>query len=122
MYISVAHDRKGLIRIYANIGPIYKNRPPGGDGVKPFSDDEVFYCTTPLTPSNVTTYLQLVMDSIMAWADPLKVTQWEEVEGANSPATPRNAVGFNDSHREIWVLKYDTEGRKRFAVLAPTGN
>lgn len=121
MYISVAHDREGHIRIYANTGTIYKNAPPGANGVKPFADEDPLYCTTALTTNNVETYLRLIMEAIMAWVDPLKVTTWEKVEGKNSPSTPRNAVGFNDTHREIWVLKYDTEGRKRFAELLETG-
>jgi len=121
VYISIAHDREGRIRIYSNQGPIYMNRPPGPDGVKPFFQEDKVYCTAPLTLSNVPTYLQLIMEAIMAWDDPLKVTCWEEVKGLNSPATPRNAIGFNDAHREIWVLKYDKDGNKRFAELIETG-
>ena len=103
MYISVAHDREGQIRIYLN------------------GTDDSLYCTTALSTNNVSTYLTLIMDSIMAWDDPLKVTTWEEVDGKNSPGTPRNGVGFNPTHREIWVLKYDIKGERRFKELLETG-
>jgi hypothetical protein len=104
MYISIARDREGHIRIYSN-------------------QKDVLYCTTALTANNVDTYLTLIMDAIMAWIDPIKVTQWEEVKPntAHAPSTPRNAVGFNDTHREIWVLKYDTNGERRFKELLETG-
>jgi hypothetical protein len=122
MYISVARDREGQLRIYSNDGSIYTRRVPDADGNKQHSQDDVVHCTSPLTTNNIGTYLKLVMEAIMAWDDPLKVTRWEKVDGLNSPATARNAVGFNATHREIWVLKYDKDGKKRFAELLEAGS
>lgn len=105
MYISIAEDKEGAIRIYAN-------------------HDKKLYCTVPLTLGTVSTYLTLIMEAIMSWTDPLKITSWEEVKAGelNSPATARNAVGFNDAHREIWLIEYDDRGRSRKNHLLESGS
>lgn len=122
MYISVAHDREGQLRIYLNDGPIHKNQAPNVDGVKPFAEDDVFVCTEALPAPVIETYMELIMDAIEAWVNPLDITTWEKVEGQNSPATPRKAFGYNATHRELWAIEYDKDGLKRSASLEDTGS
>lgn len=105
MYLSVAHDKEGAIRVYMNLG-------------------DTLYATEALRYSVVNIYLETIMEAIGSWSDPLKVTTWEEVkkDSPHAPATARKAVGYNDTHREVWCLEYDDKGRSRNAVLLETGS
>jgi hypothetical protein len=105
MFVSVAEDREGRIRIYLN-------------------QEHKLYCSDALPIGMVSTYLTLIMESIMTWTDPLRMTHWEELP-KDSPlcaSTARKAVGFNETHREIWAVEYDDKGRSRKSTLVETGN
>lgn len=96
MFLSVANDIEGKLHVYINKG-------------------NKLYATEALHFNAVGTYIQVVMESIMTWSDPLQETAWFEVtkDSPYTPATARKSVGFTDDHKEVLVLEYDDKGRSR---------
>lgn len=103
MFLSVAEDKQGHIRIYLNKG------------------DEL-YCTDALLQTQVQSYLQLLIDAFISFTDPLGLTRWALAEKETTfPATNRKAVGINEAFSEVWVIQYDTKGRSKKAQLVEEG-
>lgn len=104
MFLSVAEDKQGHIRIYLNI-------------------DDKLHCTDALLQAQVQSYLQILMEAFISFTDPLKMTAWTTPEKETSfPATARKAVGINEAFSQVWVLQYDDKGRSKKPMLVEEGN
>lgn len=110
IYISVAEDKAGELRVYLTINPSRTN-----------TRNEKMYCTEALKLRQIPIYLDLLKESVLAFVDPLTSTPMKLATAMTLPATERKAIGISDLRNEAWHVIYDERNRSRKATLIEEG-
>jgi len=84
IFLSIAYDKAENIRLYLNK-----------------ADDPVCYCTTSLNSFQIPIYLEIILQTIGAFGDPLKATNWTPAKEDCAPKTARKVVGISAGHNRI---------------------
>lgn len=102
IYLSVAESKDGSTRVYLNYG-----------------DD--LYCSESLVEGQVPIFVNLCVEAITSFSDPMASSRWEKAEKDSFPATHRKAIGMNGALNEMYVCKYDKRGIKSQEQMIETG-